>query len=72
MYPAGIGEKLYEAVGPMLPFCKFGRHRSDCADVLLESIDMLHDWHINASRPALIGICSIFIYTRLTFTIIGI
>ncbi len=50
MYPAGIGEKLYEAVGPMLPFCKFGRHRSDCADVLLESIDMLHDWHINASR----------------------
>lgn len=50
MYPEGIGEKLYEAVGPMLPFCKFGRHKSDCADVLLESIDYMHDWHVNASK----------------------
>lgn len=50
MYPKEVGQALYEAVGPMLPFCKFGRHKSDCADVLLESIDMLHDWHINASK----------------------
>lgn len=49
MYPHEVGQKLYEAVGPMLPFCKFGRHRSDCADVLLESIDMMNDWHIRAT-----------------------
>ncbi len=56
-YPKGIGEKLYEAVGPMLPFCKFGRHKSDCADVLLESIDILHQWHEDATKWLLNEAC---------------
>ena len=57
MYPRDIGRQLYDAVGPMLPFCKFGRHKTDCNDILLESVDYMHRWHEDATRWLLKEAC---------------
>lgn len=56
-YPQSVGKALYEHVGPVLPFLKFGRHLTDCADVLVESFQMVADWHANATLYLLKEAC---------------
>lgn len=56
-YPKEIGKQLIEEVGPVLPYFKFARYKSDCNDVLLESFDMIIKWHADATKWLLNKAC---------------
>ena len=49
-YPQEMGKELLEDVGPMFSYAKFGKElEHEGAEILLESFEMLHDWHADAT-----------------------
>lgn len=50
IYPQKVAKRFLDEVGPMCNFAKFGRYQTDCADVLFESFQMIHQWHTNATK----------------------
>lgn len=49
-YPQEVGKEILEKVGPMFPYAKFGRELThEGAEILLESFDMLHEWHADVT-----------------------
>ena len=50
-YPKEMGRELLKDVGPMFSYAKFGKELThEGAEILLESFEMLHDWHARATE----------------------
>lgn len=47
-HPQSIGEELYASVGPMLQPSNYSRLNPQADQVLLESIDEMYRWHVDA------------------------
>ncbi|MEK3673061.1 alkaline phosphatase family protein [Paenibacillus sp. FSL R10-2771] len=47
-YPQNIGEELYSKVGPMLQPSNYSRLNPQADQVLLESIEEMYSWHVDA------------------------
>ncbi|MFZ5645884.1 MAG: alkaline phosphatase family protein [Bacillota bacterium] len=47
-YPSNIGAELYEKVGPMLQPSNYDRHTVTADTIVLESMDEMYRWHVDA------------------------
>lgn len=51
VWPRSIGKELYDEIGPMFGFAKFGTYKEDGGrELLLESLEQTLDWEMKASE----------------------